>query len=330
MANLAISTICNQTCPYCFARDHHADHRSNGRFLAVEDLQVRLAFLTRSGIDQVRMMGGEPTLHPHFVELAERARKAGFKIIVFSNGRMPESVLSYLASLPAAEVTVLINVNEPRDSGQNAHAERQVAIQRLGERAMLGLNICRVNFQPDFLLSTIAETGCQHKVRLGIAHPCLSGDNQYVTPNQYVAIGAKIARFVRTAARSGVTVEFDCGFVRCMFSDADMETLKASGTDVGWRCNPILDVDIEGRVIHCYPLSRLGTLPLTMDADAQTLRDAFVSRVRVYRQAGVFPECSSCPFKANGECPGGCLSATIRRFRRTPFRAVVPAQGGGL
>jgi radical SAM protein with 4Fe4S-binding SPASM domain len=101
-----------------------------------------------------------------------------------------------------------------------------------------------------------------------------------------------------------------------MFQDA--------GADVGWRCNPILDVDIEGRVIHCYPLSGLGSLPISPGTDAPALRAAFESRTRLYRQAGVFQECSSCPFKASGECPGGCLAATIRRFRHTPFHLRVP------
>ncbi len=114
-----------------------------------------------------------------------------------------------------------------------------------------------------------------------------------------------------------------------MFSDEDLEALKAAGADVGWRCNPILDVDIEGRIIHCYPLSRLGSLPLTPETDAPALRSAFESRTRPYRQAGVFQECSTCPFKAAGECTGGCLATTIRRFRHTPFSLVVPRQEVG-
>jgi hypothetical protein len=191
---------------------------------------------------------------------------------------------------------------------------------------LLGFNIYRPDFQPDFLLPVIAETGCRPAIRLGMAQPCLSGNNQYIHPGQYVAIGAKIAAFARSAAQWGVTLEFDCGFVRCMFAERDLEVLKTLKADVGWRCNPILDVDIEGQVIHCYPLSRLGGLPLTAETDAPTLRNAFLSRTRPYRQVGVFKECSSCLFKASGECPGGCLAVTLRRFRHTPFRLAVPSE----
>jgi hypothetical protein len=61
------------------------------------------------------------------------------------------------------------------------------------------------------------------------------------------------------------------------------------------------------------------TLPLSPMADAATLRAEFEVRTEPYRQAGVYSECSSCVFKAAGECSGGCLAATIRRFRHTPF-----------
>jgi hypothetical protein len=326
VANLAISTVCNQNCPYCFTVDYLNKSGTQRDFLSVDDFENNLSFLERSDIDEVRLLGGEPTLHPQFTELIKRARKTGKRIMIFSNGLIPEDALSCLESLPVTECTVLVNVNAPDIAGESIHARRYVTIRRLGERTLLGFNIYQTNFQLDFLLPIITEAGCRPAIRLGIAHPCLSVDNQYIHPNQYVAIGKKIVHYARVAAKVGVALEFDCGFVRCMFSDADLEILKAAGANVGWRCNPILDVSIEGQVIHCYPLSSLGGLPLTPEANAPALRHAFVSRTRLYRQAGIFRECSTCPFKVVGECPGGCLAVTIRRFRHTPFRLAIPYQ----
>jgi MoaA/NifB/PqqE/SkfB family radical SAM enzyme len=330
MANLTISAVCNQSCAYCFTSDYVGDCKSSQRFLDLADFEARLDFLDRSGIDQARLLGGEPTLHPQFPELVGQARARNKRVVVFTNGLMPEKALAGLEQLAATDCTVLMNVNEP-ENGTDTLERQRTALRRLGKKAQLGFNIYRPDFQPEFLLALIAETGCKPAIRLGLAQPCLSGDNRHILPNQYVAIGAKVVRFARVAADAGVIVEFDCGFMRCMFSDQDVETLKTLGADVGWRCNPILDVSIEGQVIHCYPLSRLGSLPLTPGTDAPALRNAFESRTRPFRQAGVFQECSICPFKSSGEraasleeCPGGCLAVTIRRFRHTPFSLVVP------
>jgi MoaA/NifB/PqqE/SkfB family radical SAM enzyme len=329
MANLTISAVCNQHCPYCFTSDHLGDSRVSQSFLEVSDFDARLDFLDRSDVDQARLLGGEPTLHPQFPKLVELARARGKKVVVFTNGLMPEESLACLEELSATECTVLVNVNDPSEAGEETFERQRATIRRLGKRALLGFNIYRPDFQPDFLLSLVAEADCKPAVRLGLAHPCLSGDNRYIHPNQYVAIGQKIVRFARDAAGSNVTVEFDCGFVRCMFSDEDLETLEALGADVGWRCNPILDVGVDGRVIHCYPLSRLGSLPLTPKTTAPALRSGFESLTRPYRQAGVFKECSTCPFKLSGTCPGGCLAATMRRFRHTSFTLAVPRQEAG-
>ena len=325
MANLAISAVCNQHCPYCFTADHLED-KSGDAFLDPADFDARLDFLDRSSIDQVRLLGGEPTLHPQFAELVARARARGKKIIVFTNGLMPEEALACLEALPESTCSVMVNVNEPRDASRDTLVRQQATIGRLGQRAMLGFNIYRADFQPRFLLPLIAQGGCRPAVRLGLAQPCLSGENRYVYPHQYVAIGRRIAAFAREAAAAGVRVEFDCGFVRCMFSHEDMRTLEETGADVGWRCNPILDIDIAGNVIYCYPLSRLGSEPLTPEVDASMLRQALEARGRPYRQAGVFPECSTCPFKQSGECSGGCLAVTRRRFRHTPFQVTIEDQ----
>ncbi len=326
MANLAISTVCNQSCAYCFTSDYLGDLGTGQRFLDVSDFEARLDFLERSGIDQVRLLGGEPTLHPQFPELIARIRARNKKVVVFSNGLMPDKALVCLEELPPTECTVLVNVNEPDDAGKSTFERQRAVVRRLGERALPGFNIYHTNFQPDFLLPLIAEAKCRPALRLGMAQPCLSGDNHYIHPKQYGFVGQKIVRFARAAARDGVRLEFDCGFVRCMFSDADLAALKAWDADIGWRCNPILDVDIQGQVFHCYPLSRLGSLPVTPEADAPALRSAFESNIQPYRQAGVFQECSTCPFKTTGECTGGCLAATIRRFRHTPFSLAVPRQ----
>jgi len=324
VANLAISAVCNQNCAYCFTSDH-LGRGSNGDFMPVSRFEDCLAFLTRSNLGEVRLLGGEPTLHPQFADLVGRARMAGKEVTVFTNGLMPPSALACLEALSPDLCTVVVNVNEPGDA--SVFEQQLETIRRLADLAMPGFNIYHTDFEPGFLLDLVAETGCQPVIRLGMAQPCLSGLNRYIHPNQYRAVAVKIVKLARQAARSGASLDFDCGFVRCMFAADELEMLRDAGSNAGWRCSPILDVDIEGNVIHCYPLARLMSLPLTSAVDASALRGLFEEKTVAYRQAGVFPECSACAFKASGECTGGCLAATIRRFRRTPFVVKIPEGG---
>ena len=140
MANLTVSAVCNQHCPYCFTSDHLNDPGPGRNFLEIGDFDARLDFLDRSGIDHARLLGGEPTLHPQFPELIKRARARNKKIVVFTNGLMPEQSLACLEELPAAECTVLVNVNDPSEAGKEAFERQRATIRRLGERVLLGFN----------------------------------------------------------------------------------------------------------------------------------------------------------------------------------------------
>jgi hypothetical protein len=324
MTNLSISTVCNLNCVYCFTADYLEDAPPETRFLPLEDFEARLDFLDRSGVDQVRLLGGEPTLHPDFPILVERARARDKTVMVFTNGLMPEKTLACLEALPIEACFVLMNINDPAENSAAVFERQRAALIRLGERVMPGFNIYQPDFRLDFMLDLIPAVGCKPAIRLGIAQPCLSGNNTYIHPKQYPFIGQRIVEFARMAAPHGIKLDFDCGFVPCMFSEEGMEKLRQTGVTTGWHCNPILDIDLHGQVIPCYPLSRLGGLPLTPEINAADLRQTFEERAQPYRQAGIYPICSSCALKAAGECPGGCLAATLRRFRPASFNITVP------
>lgn len=247
-------------------------------------------------------------------------RQRNHAVTISTNGLTSADALTCLESLLPQAGTVVVHVSESvRGADKRIYAQEVDAIRRLGKRVSLGFSIGRTEFCAEYLLDLIAETGCRPTIRLSLAPRYPSDITQHIHPNQYRAVAVKVTRFARVAADVGVSLAFDCGFVRCMFSSAELETLRAAGADAGWWCNPMLGVDVTGNVLHCSPTTRLVNLPL-----APTLGGDLEARTRPYRQAGVYPECSTCPFKARGECPGGCLATTIRRFRHTPFTLEIP------
>lgn len=330
MANLIVSNICNLNCSYCFAREYigTAKHDSNLNFIPLDSFENHLDFLDRSGIEQVRIIGGEPTLHPEFPELLRAALLREKKIVIFSHGLIPEPALASIESISPENCSVLVNMNASRN-GEGLD-EREMVIQRdvikrLGPRALLGYNIYLTNFCLDELLQLIEQAGCQKAIRLGLSHPTLTDKNSFLHPKQYPFVGQKIIAFASVAAEAGIRLEFDCGFVRCMFSDEGIDILRSTGADFGWRCNPILDIGINGKALHCFPLANQIQESINDGWDASGLRESMEAQTDPYRVAGIYPECSSCFVKERGECTGGCLAGTIRRFNHIPFRFSMPA-----
>jgi len=328
MANITISNVCNLKCPYCFASSHMDAARSNGSaFIDLETFEKRLDFLDRSGIEQIRLIGGEPTLHPHFAELIQIAQQRHKKLLIFSHGLMPERALRCLASLPPEMCLVLINMNATKAAegpDEQEVMKRETAVRRLGPRALPGFNIYQPIFQLEPIIDLIRSTGCQPTIRLGLAQPIPAGSNAYLHPKHYPLVGSRLVHYAQLAARWGIKLEFDCGFVHCMFSDEGLAVLQDTGTDIGWRCNPILDLGIDGNAIHCFPLTGQWQIPVTNGVAAADLRQQFGRHTAPYRAAGIYKECSTCRHKQAGSCSGGCLAGTIRRFRHHDIHIVVP------
>ena len=329
MANLVVSNVCNQQCPYCFAEDYfqatQADNHSH--FISVDAFEARLDFLEHSGIDEIRLIGGEPTLHPQFPELIRRARLRSKRILVFTNGLLPARAVECLSALPPEECIVLINTNTSGKS--NNTPLRADAMRALGPRVLPGFNIYEANFDLTPLFDLIRENGCHKSIRLGLAQPTLAGHTKFLNVKQYKLVGQRIAMFASQAAQEGIALEFDCGFVRCMFTDEELQTLCHANADVGWRCNPILDIDIDATVFHCFPLASRVRAPLTNESVAAELRAQLAKQIEPFRAAGIYKDCSTCPSKQKGECTGGCMANTMRRFQSANFEIEMPTDTRG-
>jgi sulfatase maturation enzyme AslB (radical SAM superfamily) len=338
MSNLIISRRCNQSCPYCFAEESLTPAAAADDFISLDAFEERLDYLDRSGIDQARLIGGEPTLHPQFAELVQRALAHGKTVVVFTNGLMPDAALAALADLPAGRCGVILNITAMEGAAKGAatgtaslqsaaaqrFARQQAVLRRLGQKAQIGVNLYRLDQALDFILPLIEDTGCKPALRVGLAQPVLSGKNAFLSTKHYAQTGAAFTRFAVAAARQGVRVELDCGFVRCMFSEDEYAQLTAAGIFPGFHCGPILDIDLDGTVFHCFSLAEKFQTHLGPQDRADELREALVRRTQAYRQAGIYKECSSCVHAMDQSCSGGCLSNTIRRFIYQPFSVAVP------
>jgi len=82
--DLKVGFECNNKCHFCV----QGDKRYKFAPKSLEELQKSLAD-NRKDIDSVVFTGGEPTMHPHFLELVKTARDLNYrKIQIQTNGRM--------------------------------------------------------------------------------------------------------------------------------------------------------------------------------------------------------------------------------------------------
>lgn len=325
MANLILTNLCNQRCSYCFAESYLQNDVNPLSFVSVSTFEKYLNFLDRSHNDQVRLLGGEPTLHPSFSMFLKMSLQRGKNILLFSNGLMPKQALDAILEVPDSCIKVLINVTQTSvKAGIDLKKRQYEVIQELGLRAFLGYTL--YNLDPGLInpiIDIVQSTKCSPSIRLGVAQPTASG-NVSILPKQYRRIGRIVVEFVRKAHNANIQTELDCGFVRCMFSDSELTELNQMKVRLGWHCNPLIDIVSDESAIPCFPLSSEFMVENALDSSEEELMLRFKEKIKHLRIVGVFAECSTCKYRISEGCSGGCLSAAIQRIHKNTFHYSFP------
>jgi len=71
---------CNANCPSCFNA-----HFRNGRDMPFDMLEKLSVYLTQNGIKRLKVLGGEPTVHKHYLEAVDIFQKYFQKVYIFTN-----------------------------------------------------------------------------------------------------------------------------------------------------------------------------------------------------------------------------------------------------
>ncbi|MBQ6502976.1 MAG: radical SAM protein [Flexilinea sp.] len=313
MANQIITNYCSTHCDFCFAVDSRRRMLRENHF-QMDETEVRawLDFTLRGGIRELRLLGGEPTMHPCFDKFVNLGREAGCTVTVFSNGVMSKPARSALAALDPEVCNVVINMSA--SCGNRELRIRQETLEMLGPRVSLGYTLTSAAFSFREAVTWIENYRLRRNIRIGLAHPTWQGANRALHPKCYPMIGQALLEQSFLTAEHGISLDADCGFVRCMFGNS-FDRLTANGFRYISRCSPVLDLCTGGRIIPCFGLSNLFSLNQADFPDAEAAFQAMTERIRPLRTFGIYPECSKCVYFETEECCGGCIAARLRRLQ---------------
>ena len=154
-----------------------------------------MKFLKNSDINELRLLGGEPSLHPEFPDFIKQGLENGFSVRIFSNGLIKKDILSEIIQLPAEKVRFVINSID-REIDPAGHLAQERTFSELGPKASVGINICRIDQNPDYLIDIIKKHNLVPEIRIGLAHPTVPPSNLFLHPKFYQTAGYQLKRFL--------------------------------------------------------------------------------------------------------------------------------------
>jgi uncharacterized radical SAM superfamily Fe-S cluster-containing enzyme len=181
-----ITESCNLACPACFAGDAHAVHRS---LAEIDAMAAGLLRAEGGTADVVMLSGGEPTLHPQFLEIVDRVSALPVRyVIVNSNGVRFARDPALAAQVAARDALVYLQFDGFEAStyealrGRDDLLETKLAalanLEQAGVRVVLVATIVKgVN---DGEIGAIVRFGAQHPAVRAVSLQPQFGEGRFV------------------------------------------------------------------------------------------------------------------------------------------------------
>lgn len=323
--NVLVSNSCNRRCPYCFAAERvsyttrdAAQARPAPRFISLQDFDRVLDFACRSKVKKLGILGGEPSTHPEFPALLERALDRRLPIKVFTNGLWRDRDIETVGRFDEAltkRLSLVVNVNEPSITSEREQARQRRLFEALGDRCLPSFNIYDVGFDASFLVDLIARYGMRRHIRLGVAQPLAEMSSEHVPVERYPELAPSLMKLVDRCDEHDISVGFDCGFTLCMFSPEEIGRMHLAGCEFKSSCGPAVDVGTDLSVWSCFPLSTFaGGVVLQDFEDMRSLVRHFQTQFARLYATGSMDACIGCKHLKRKQCTGGCAAHVHRRM----------------
>ncbi len=115
---VSVTDKCNLRCIYCMGEE--ATFRPNTELMQVHELITLIGLFAELGFDKFRLTGGEPTTHPHVVEIVhDMASIPGVRSLsMTTNGILLPKLARPLAEAGLQRVNISIDTLDPKAFGQ--------------------------------------------------------------------------------------------------------------------------------------------------------------------------------------------------------------------
>lgn len=328
MAKVVLTDKCNLKCPYCIASDYVNQHGPG--FITKDAFLEIIKFIAKTD-SSIGFFGGEPTIHPQFLEFVDLALGTTNKgITIFTNGT---TLKDWYRVLLDNRVGLLVNVNSKKDTGVKFFEDLKEGLTLVNNvkatsRVKLGLNI----FEEDQDFSDFWEAWecCPNpSIRLGVVCPNDDSKRSENIIQYYKRIAPTMMKFLRECVSRGAMFEFDGNsFPICSLSEEDKNEFEFAANDFvnktgilirnkiyGSSCYPTPVVRQDKSVMRCLGMSDALTSTINDFEDMQEVERYFYQNIdKVMMHIPFSEECTSCELWYQGECYGGCLGFQKNKF----------------
>ena len=216
MLGLYLNHKCNQHCSFCF-------NKNSGGEISEVDFGIFLDWVCQNHPKEISIVGGEPTMHQHFVRFVQDIRrKVRVPVQVISNLVCEEEKLAGFH-----HCKVLANASTPLSDEDRAVFEKnlEAVVAAPGTRVCLSYTLHDLEQDEERIVQYCREFSIV-SVRIEFARASAQRTNKFVTLDSIDPFKDKLLRVARTLTEADVAVNFDCAMPMDLFSKEEIESAR--------------------------------------------------------------------------------------------------------
>lgn len=311
MANIAIVNYCNLKCKYCFADDMIQEKTTT---ISLEDYGKILKFISRTPNNHIGIIGGEPTLHPHFDDILKETnkycRECDTNSTLFTNGIELEKFLPYIGD----RIGLLINCNSPEYQATELYQKQRKTLDHLYDLSWFDRKAsCGCNIHPgckdySYMWDIVDRYKLNH-IRCSVVSPAACYEEWRKDKEGYYNMMKPVfVQFCKDAIKHECRLGMDCGHIpMCYFSIEEREIVESICDNLYQDfCSPVIDITPDFKATACF-----GAYD---PVDIRDFHDIFeLERYLMLKktypkvQANCTGKCTTCKKHKLLQCQGGCL-----------------------
>lgn len=315
MANIMINSYCNLKCPYCFADNEISD--CGVKNMSIDDFEKIIEWHKNNNMRSIRIIGGEPTLHPNFIDFIYRILGDEFfeGIHIFSNMTFNDEVKTALIDFSTEKrLSFLPNFNEEIVIGSKYNlVKKNIKIfTELGCIDTLGINIYKHDYDFSIPLNMAVDLGIKC-IRWALVTPNFEITKEFNVKSYFNGYFDTLIRFFKMCNERFLSNHQDCNSIpMCSFTDSQLRQIVSINPKIFSKelaCEVVLDVNPQMEAFRCFGLSEDYRMKLNPKTKIETYMDVIEEETKEIESKLLFDECATCEtYKYNGDRSCACIN----------------------
>lgn len=304
---LILTYDCNKSCSYCFQKEINKK-----RYLGINNFLQFMNWCMQNKLYNLRLCGGEPTLHPNFKSIVKILTKFQFKITLLSNLVFNKEIDTIIN---CNIKSVLVNCDRPSNYTKTQLQKFIFNLDRLSKSKVgvtLGYTLSHTNLDTGYFFDYVKNFEIQ-KIRFDVARPNVKKNNDFISFKELFHFKYQILEFIKRCDEYNAKMHFDCPLPKCLFSE--IEITKYALYDKGLHHNKCGNIVVN-------PNLKIATCPLNLELDKKiidfkTLTEAnnFLKENEILKHYmnydHLLKKCYNCISKKDKECIGYCVNEKV-------------------